>query len=114
MNKPKFHLDRYPPVAHPVRGDGEDSQGRIGIDARRVTRDEATELMAHHIALAVSYYEATPADESAVRVEVERLFDDGVSGRTGPEVTAARAFLTALNAYYANLKKKFPDHDDEE
>lgn len=111
-NKPKFHLDRYPPVVQPVRGDGEDAQGRIGIDARRVTRDEATEFMAHHLTLAVSYYEATPTDEAAVAMEVERLLGDGLL-HAGPELVAARAFLVAMNAYYAELKKRYPDNDEE-
>lgn len=103
----KFHLDRYPPPVSPVKGDGTDAQGRIGIDARRVT---ALEFMIHHIQLAVSYYEA-PADECLVLREAERILDDGL--RDGLEIAATRALLAAMNEYYANLKREQDDADED-
>lgn len=108
----RFHLDRYPPSQKPVRGDGTDAYGRIGIDARRVTRDEAVEFMIHHLVLATAYYEATPNDEVAVLSEVVRILNNDIQ-HEGPELTAARAFLAALNDYYARLKKEQDDEDAE-
>lgn len=106
-SNPRFHLDQHPRVVEPVRGDGTDAEGRIGIDARRVTRDEALELMVHHLCLAVSYYEATPEDEAAVAAEVTRLLAE--PGRIGPELTGATAFLGALNKFYADLRRQQGD-----
>lgn len=112
----KFSLDR-PAVAHPTQGDGTDAKGRIGFDSplygirlRRATRDEALEHMVHHLHLAHVYYQATPEDEAAVKAEVERLLDDE-TGRDGPEVICARAFLAAANAYYAKLKQEQDEED---
>lgn len=114
----KFTLDRdsnpsnRPAVAHPVRGDGTDAKGRIGLDTfRRVTRDEATELMVHHLSLAAVFYEATPVDEAAVLAEVERLLASDVPNHDCPELVGARAWLTAMNAYYAALKAKQDKED---
>jgi hypothetical protein len=106
----RFHLDRYPPRKEPVTGDGTDAYGRIGIDARRVTRDEAVEFMIHHLVLATAYYEATPNDEADVLNETVRILNNDIQ-REGPELTGARAFLAALNTYYARLKK---EQDEEE
>lgn len=106
----RFHLDRYPPVQKPVRGDGTDAYGRIGIDARRVTRDEAVEFMIHHLVLATAYYEATPNDEAAVLIEVVRILNNDFQ-KEGPELTGARAFVAALNDYYARLKKEQDEED---
>lgn len=107
----EFHVNRdhhptqRPKRINPTNNDGTDAQGRIGLDTmRRVTRDEATELMAHHIALACLYYEAAPADEAAVLAEVERLLSSGIEDYDGRDVVAARGFLAAMNAYYARLK----------
>lgn len=106
----RLHLDRYPPVQKPVRSDGTDAYGRIGIDARRVTCDEALEFMIHHLVLATAYYEATPNDEADVLSEVVRILNNDIQ-QEGPELTGARAFLAALNDYYARLKK---EQDEEE
>lgn len=106
----RFHLDRYPPVKAPVGGDGTDAFGRIGIDARRVTRDEAVEFMIHHLVMATAFYEATPDDEAAVLSEVVRILNNDVL-QEGPELTGARAFLAALNDYYARLKTEQDEVD---
>lgn len=107
----RFHLDRdnhpseRPAHVKPIKGDGTDAHGRIGLDTfRRVTRDEATELMAHHLSLAAIFYEATPHDEAAVLAEVERLLASGIPDHDGPELIGARAWLAAMNARYAALK----------
>lgn len=104
VNRDHHPTDR-PKVARPVGGDGYDANGRVGLDSfRRVTRDEATEHMAHHIALACIFYEATPTDAAAVLAEVERLLSSGIPGYDGRDVVAARAFLAAMNEHYAKLK----------
>lgn len=96
-----------PAIVEPRRGDGTDANGRIGLDTfRRVTRDEALELMAHHLTLAAIFYEATPHDEAAVFAEVERILHSGIPGHDGPELVGARVWLGAMNAYYAALKAK--------
>lgn len=104
----KFHLAPEVRPTRPFRNDGTDSRGRIGLDSpRRVTRDEATELMAHHLMLAHMYYQATPDDEAAVLDEVERLLASEIPGGSDdPELVGARAWLTAMNAYYAELKRQ--------
>lgn len=108
-----FHLDREnnpstrPAIAQPVRGDGVDAKGRIGLDSfRRVTPDEALEIMAHHLSIAAIFYEATPTDEAAVLAEVEKLLASDIPDYDCPELIGARAWLAALNAYYAEVKRK--------
>jgi len=109
----KFSLDRQFPVPkNPVKGDGTDADGRIGLDTmRRVTRDEALELMCHHIGIARMFYEATPEDEEATLKEAERILTSGIPGYDGADVVAVRAFLAAMNKFYADLKKEQDEMD---
>lgn len=96
-----------PVSVKPIAGDGTDANGRIGLDTlRRVTRDEALERMCHHIKLACIFYEASPNDEAAALAEVERILSTGIKGWEGRDLVAARAFLAAMNAYYAELKRE--------
>lgn len=107
MQVTKFNLGRHPAIKPPVKGDGTDADGRIGLDTmRRITRDEALELMCHHIGLARMFYEATPEDEVAVLAEAERLLSSGIPGYDGADVVAVRAFLAAMNKFYNDLKKE--------
>lgn len=80
------------------------SQYKLGIDVPRVTRDVALKLMVHHIELAAAYYEATPEDKGAVRLEAERLLKSSIPGFEDPAIVAARAMLIALNAHYEAMK----------
>src|SRR5205814_558921 len=106
-------LGQRPASVAPVGGDGADARGRIGVDARRVTRDEAVELMCHHLTLAVTYYEATPDDDATVLTETERILSDpeATLSYVPVELAAARAFLREMNKYYARLKQ---EQDEEE
>lgn len=98
---PSFHAIYKP--------DGSDRLGRIGVDAPRVSRDMALELMVHHLQLAAMYYEATSADEAANLAEAERLMQSEIPDHDEPARIAMRPWLAALNNYYASLKKKQGD-----
>ncbi len=87
--------------------DGTDKDGRIGLgNLPRVTRDEALELMIHHLQMASVYYEAVPGDEDSNRAELERIMGREIVGAyVPPELPAARAWLTSMDTSYAQLKK---------
>ena len=72
----------------------------FGIDVPRVTRDEAVELMVHHLGLAASYFEATPEDAGAqVSDEIRRALD-------GPAVAASLAFATVIHSEFEEMKER--------
>lgn len=100
----RSNIGQRPLVAEPVGGDGADAAGRVGIDARRVNRDVALELCAHHLSLAVSYFEAAP---EGGREELERVLREGSPPTfEPPEVVGALAFWDALTNYYRRLKRE--------
>ena len=79
---------------------------RLALDAPTVTRDEALELMVHHLKLAAMYYEAVPEDIKAVTDEMERLMaEDPVTGPE-PALLAARSWLTRIYKVYEAMKDK--------
>jgi hypothetical protein len=110
----KFHLDRDPltagersgPLGDLYRADGTDRFGRVGVDAPRVSRDVALELMVHHLQLAAMYYEATPDDDAAVAAEVERLLISEIPYHETPALRAARPWLEAIRAHYERLRRE--------
>lgn len=77
---------------------------RVRIDPPTVHPDEAVELMAHHLALAAAYYEATPTE--GVLPEVLRLIEKE------PAKEAAQEWLSALDDYYEDLRRKQDDEDN--
>lgn len=71
----------------------------VGVDAPDTTRDEATELMVHHLQLAAMYFEATPESDAETREEVRRLLADDDRALAG-----ALPFYEALVAHYDAMK----------
>lgn len=69
---------------------------RIGVDAPRITQDEAERFMAHHLSLAAMYFEATGSD---LKDRTSDVFGDVHEGAKA----AAEAFLRSLDEYYRNL-----------
>ncbi len=104
----KFHLNKE--LREKERGRLADSisdNGKLNLDnLPSVTRDEALELMVHHLLLAEIYYQATPDDEIAVLREVERLMAGGITNYVPPSLLGARAWLATLNLFYSNLAKQ--------
>lgn len=81
----------------------------VGVDAPRVTRDRAVELMIHHLELAAMYFEATPEDEAVVRGECERLMARRKVGTlTAPVVFGMRVWLAEMNRVY---REEIEHHD---
>ena len=72
--------------------------GRVRVDTPTVTPDEAVELMAHHLALAAAYYEATP--QQSTLTEMLRLI------KKEPAREAARQWFIEIDSYYAELKRR--------
>ena len=70
-----------------------------GVDVPPVTRDEALELMVHHLQLAAAYFEATPEDANDCYVEMGRLM-----AGTKPALVGARAFYSSLVEHYAKME----------
>ena len=62
-----------------------------------VTEDEAIDLMLHHLALAVAYFEATPEDVRTLAVAASMKFPDRLHQR------AVHLFINALHADYEAL-----------
>lgn len=74
----------------------------FGVDVARVTVDEATELMTHHLMLAHSYFEV--ADDKTKYEELSRIME---AKDVAPDVAAAAmGWMRALDAYYAKLRKE--------
>lgn len=86
--------------------------GKLLLDHPAVTRDEALELMAHHLQLAAMYYEATPEDESANRIEVMRILSSDVKGHEPPGKIAANAWLQAMDQVYGEYRADDPDEEE--
>lgn len=102
----------------------------LNISPPKVTRDQALELVAHHLQMAQAYFEATGKDAAEKRAELIRLLcvphgtvtrwkDDGGLGfmETVPiydgsseqespaELIAALAWLDKIEAFYAKLEE---------
>jgi len=105
LNKPsgftRFSLDKTPRHRQPPNK----ADGKLLLSSPpRVTRDEALELMVHHLQLAAMYYEATSHDESAVAIEVNRIMSEDVIGFDPPGKLAAQAWLRSMNDTYGSYK----------
>jgi hypothetical protein len=103
-----FHLDAGSKRPSAVDGRGRDKKtGRCGLDyLPRVTDDEATELMVHHLEIAAIYYKNTPDDHAAILVEVTRLMTRELPGFHTDALAGALGFLTAISDYHERLKKQ--------
>ena len=71
----------------------------VGIDAPRVERWQAVELMTHHLQLAAMYFEAVPEDP-AVRKELQRLLKDD-----DRSLSASLLWFDSIFNYYERLKE---------
>lgn len=96
----------------------------VSLDAPRVHRDHALELMVHHLQMAHMYYQATRDDHEANRAEITRMLtedrmisrwvDDGGLGGAElvpyypdhPEIVGTMAFVDALDAKYDQLRSE--------
>ncbi len=79
----------------------------LGVDPPRVTRDQALELMVHHLELAAMYYEATPKDHEAVKTEAERLImEKELVGHVPPALLAMRSWLHTINNVYKEMERR--------
>jgi hypothetical protein len=109
-----FHLDAGEKRPGTKDGRGRDRRtGLCGLDLLpRVTDDEATELMVHHLEIAAIYYKNTPDDHDALVAEVKRLMMRDPPGFEGDALTGALAFLAAIAQYHEQLKAK-QDAEDE-
>lgn len=78
----------------------------IRTDGLTVTRDEATELMVHHLRLAQLFYEASPKKDADLISETKRIMDRyDIPGYQPPELVAALAWLETINKVYNDMKK---------
>lgn len=76
----------------------------FGVDAPRVTHDEAVELCIYHLRMAAMYYEATPNDDNKQLVEeINRLMkrDDNHNW-----FQPAHDFISASWRFHDKLKKQ--------
>lgn len=67
----------------------------------RVTADEATELMIHHLQMAYSYFEISPASPST-RMELQRHMQRATTDGS-PMMVAVRAFFDVATAEHERL-----------
>jgi hypothetical protein len=74
----------------------------IFTDGIEITRDEAVELMAHHLRLAAKMFEATP-DTEETRIELIRLLSQH-SDDTSPECLAGLSFYDKIYNVYERMK----------
>ncbi len=83
-------------------------EGMVRLDPPPVSRDAAVEIVVHHLALAATYFEATPDDRCAQLLEeVERQRRLGcLSEHQGH---AAVEFVHFLDNFYESLKCRSED-----
>lgn len=77
---------------------------KIGLDHYRVTRDEAFELMCHHLKLAAMYFEGSPVEIDMD--EYERLMKGEVPDHDDPAAIAGRAWLQAIHRVYREMEDR--------
>lgn len=73
---------------------------KMGLDAPRVTRDEALELCAHHIKLATMYFEAVPDMTPEVIEEFQRLIKSDVPTHVSPCEKAGMEWFKNIEMAY--------------
>lgn len=101
-----FHLDGDQRLSATDNRGRDKRTGLCGLDSLpRVTDDEATELMAHHLTLAAVYYKNTPDDHPGLVAEVRRLMSrDQPPGFESDALCGALAFLAAICTYHDKLR----------
>lgn len=78
-------------------------EGMVKIDPPPVSRDAAVEIVVHHLAIAATYFEATPEDYGKqIEEEVRRQVKLGCLSKH--QADAMAAFVGCLDAYYEGLK----------
>ena len=82
----------------------------VRVDFPAVTQDQALELMAHHLQLAYTYFEAISDDDKAVDQELKRLMIDpdmkDIKDYLTPAYRAAVPWLATLRAFHERLHKE--------
>lgn len=74
----------------------------LGISNLEVTQDEAVELCLHHLALAATFFEATPDDNNTQIIEeLNRRYH-----MSNDVIAGSRGFLTAIHSYHEKLKEE--------
>lgn len=68
---------------------------RVSIDPPPIHPADATTLMAHHLALATAYFEASPDELAPGYAAIARAFPTHDMGQS-----AARVWLATLQAHY--------------
>lgn len=76
----------------------------VGLDAPRVTADEAVELCIHHLQLAAMYFEATPDDTEQLLTEARRIMLREVPSYDTPGYHAAVVWIADIAATYNQMK----------
>lgn len=79
------------------------TQKSVLFDSFRVTRDQSTELFAHHVMLAMKFYEAAPEDGEAVTQEVLRIMHS--AGFANWELAPVTVFIERLWQMHEDLAK---------
>lgn len=102
LNEALFHGYRLDVLPLPADKTIKHFDYGVGLDAPRVTNDEATELLAHMLGLAHMYFQATPDDmrEEVVRLIALREGDNP----NGSVMIGAMAAYDAWHAHYERLK----------
>jgi hypothetical protein len=77
---------------------------KLGLDAPRVTPDEALELCAHHLKLATMYFEAVPKLMPEVIEEFRRLIKSDVDGHISPCERAGMEWFKNIDMAYELTK----------
>lgn len=73
--------------------------------------DEAVEQLIHHLKIAATLFEAVPTAEQ-VKEEARRIMSrETGEGDIGGVLNAMHAFVDALDAWYEEDRKRYPDHD---
>lgn len=73
---------------------------RLGYDAPKHSRDEATELCVYHLRMAAALFQLVPDDDNeSIDVEIDRQCEDGIDDvEIKPAKTWARLMLEAYEA----------------
>lgn len=76
---------------------------RLGTDGISVTRDEACELMIHHLRLATLLFEAAPDDVAIIAQKMDLMAK--AEGEKPTWLTPAKQWLTSIAAIYEAMEK---------
>ena len=77
---------------------------KLGLDAGRFTRDEATELCVYHLRMAAAFYQLVPDDDNeALRSEIIRQNQGNL---VEVDITPAMLWAGAMYAAYNEMKER--------